>query len=76
MTGLARCRKAAKLSQIELAKILGVSQSAVAAWENGAAFPNASKLPTLAKVLECTIDDLFSPEEQESMMNTAAFAKG
>ena len=61
MKGLARCRKAAKMSQNELAVLLGVGQSAVAAWETGVAYPTADKLPIIAKALGCTIDDLFVP---------------
>ena len=59
MKGLAKCRKAAKLTQAELAALLNVGQSAIAAWESGAAYPNANKLPAIAEVLDCSIDDLF-----------------
>lgn len=59
MKGLAKCRKAAQLTQAELAAILNVGQSAIAAWERGAACPNANKLPIIAEALKCSIDDLF-----------------
>lgn len=59
MKGLARCRKAAKLSQTELASKIGVGQSAIAAWETGVAYPSADKLPAIASALSCTIDELF-----------------
>ena len=48
------------LTQEEIAKSLGVSQQAVAKWEMGEAKPQADKLPALAKLLGCTIDDLFN----------------
>ena len=59
MKGLAKCRKAAQLSQAELAAMLNVGQSAIAAWETGVAYPNANKLPLIAEALNCSIDDLF-----------------
>ena len=59
MKGLACCRKAAELSQKQLAASLGVGQSAIAAWETGAAYPSADKLPLIADTLGCTIDALF-----------------
>lgn len=52
-------RKAAKLTQSDVAKILKVERSTVAMWETGAAMPRADKLPALAKLYGCTIDDLF-----------------
>lgn len=52
-------RVAAGLSQLELANMLGLAQSAISAWENGTAHPAATKLPTLAKALNCTIDELY-----------------
>lgn len=61
MQGMKRLRKAAKMSQTELAAALGVGQSAVASWEAGLSYPTADKLPKIAETLGCTIDDLFSP---------------
>lgn len=52
------------ISQCELAKRLSVCQSTVAMWENGTNTPTADKLPQLAKILNCTIDDLFSDENK------------
>lgn len=55
-------RLAADLTQTQLAGILGVTQSQVAAWERGANYPNAQKLPALAKALGVTINDLYKSE--------------
>lgn len=52
-------RKAAGIKQVDLAKILGVGQPSLCAWESGKTQPTADKLPALAKALGCTIDDLF-----------------
>mgnify|MGYP002768173088 FL=1 len=55
-------RKAAGIKQVNLAKTLGVGQPSLCAWETGKAQPTADKLPTLAKALGCTIDDLFEKD--------------
>lgn len=52
-------REKRELKQEELANLILVDRSTVAKWENGDAYPRADKLPNLAKVLRCTIDDLF-----------------
>ena len=53
-------RRAKGLSQCNVGVALGVSQAAVALWESGKSIPRAEKLPEIAKVLGCTIDDLFA----------------
>lgn len=52
-------REQAGLSQMELAEKLNVGQSTIAMWENGTNAPRADKLPLLAKIFDCKIDDLF-----------------
>lgn len=54
-----RHRKAAGLTQVELAKAVGVVQSTVAEWERGTSAPLPHKLPLIADQLHCTIDQLF-----------------
>lgn len=56
---LKRLREIANLTQTELAEILCVSQGVVSFWEIGRNMPEASKLPSIARVLGCTVDDLF-----------------
>ena len=60
---IAALRKKAGLTQKTLAEALEVSDAAVAQWETGASMPVAAKLPRLACVLGCTIDDLFKEED-------------
>lgn len=60
MKGLSSARLAASFTQVQLADYLGVAQSTVAMWETGKAYPRADMLPTIAKVLGCTIDELFA----------------
>lgn len=57
-----KCRKKQGLTQVELAKKMGVAPSTIAQWETGARNPNIRQAPILAKVLECTLDDLFGKE--------------
>jgi len=52
-------RKASGLTQVELAKAVGVVQSTVAEWERGNSAPLPSKLPLIADQWHCTIDELF-----------------
>ena len=56
-------REKAGLTQQDLANELGVGQSAVAMWETQKSLPRTDKLPALAKILGCTIDELLKKEE-------------
>ena len=53
------------MSQFGLAHLLNVSQQAIAKWESGKSQPRADKLPEIAKVLGCTIDDLYRDTGQK-----------
>ena len=56
-------RKAAKLSQEELAAQVGVSRQAVSKWELGDATPEVDKLLLLARAFGVTTDELLSGDE-------------
>jgi transcriptional regulator with XRE-family HTH domain len=58
-----RLRKKAKLTQEQLAKLLGVTQGAVAQWENGLTHPAFNMLPRLAAALGVTVYELMGREE-------------
>lgn len=60
MKNLARLRKKIGMTQIELAKKMRVAQATVAMWETGASYPSADKLPVIAHLLNCTIDELYA----------------
>ena len=53
-------RKAANLTQRELAEKLGVSFQAVSKWENGDALPDVSLLLPLCDILNTTADKLLN----------------
>lgn len=59
MTNIKFLREKENLTQESISKCLGISQSTVAKWETGEAMPRSDKLPELAKILKCSIDDLF-----------------
>ena len=52
-------RKYRQMTQVELAKITGLSQGAVASIELGKRVPNMDTARRLALALKCDIDDLF-----------------
>lgn len=60
---IASRRKEFNLSQNDLAKMLGVDQTAVHNWETGKNMPRAKMLPRIAKILKCTVDELLSTDE-------------
>ena len=47
-------------TQREVAQALGVKESAVSKWERGIAKPRADKLPLIAKLYGCTIEELLA----------------
>ncbi len=53
-------------TQNEVAKILGVAPSAVSKWERGISKPRADKLPAIAKLYGCSIEELLSSDNNEA----------
>ena len=49
-------------TQREVAEILGVKESAVSKWERGVSKPRADRLPLLAKLYGCTIEELLADD--------------
>lgn len=47
-------------TQREVAAILGVKESAVSKWERGISKPRADRLPVLAKLYGCSIEELLA----------------
>ena len=60
MKVIQKMRLARGLTQAKLAEALVVDTSTVTKWETGEAKPRADKLPLLAKILGCSIDELFA----------------
>ena len=64
MLNLESLMKKRGLSQEKLAHAVGVTQGAVSQWVIGIAKPASDKLPKLAKVLGCSIDELYGREAE------------
>ena len=60
---IARMRKEKKMTQEELAKILGVTNKTVSRWENGNYMPDLSLLKPLSEVLGVSLNELLSGEK-------------
>lgn len=72
MKGLKSIRTKNELTQTELAKQLGVTQSTVAMWESGTVMPTGAMIPQIADVLGCTIDALYGREPPGPQADPAA----
>ncbi len=46
-------------TQEQVAQKMGVQRASVCRWETGVALPRADKLPKLAALLNCSIDELL-----------------
>lgn len=63
-------RKQKRLSQTELGKYIGVSQTTVTAWENGRAEPSSGYLSKLADYFNVTTDYLLGRSEKHKEDNS------
>ena len=57
-------RRKNNMTQVQLAEELGVSQSTVAGWETGGVYPRVDKLLAMAKLFNCTVDELIVAEKE------------
>lgn len=62
--GFKDARIKAGLSVAEVMAALNVSDAAVYQWESGKNTPKGKRLPELAKLYGCTVDDLLKEEEK------------
>ena len=49
---------------MQMADALGVARGRIAMWETGKSFPRAEMLSAIAKLLGCTLDDLYKGEKE------------
>ncbi len=54
-----------KISQDELAKLVGVSRQTINAIENNKYYPSLELGLKLSKILQCSVNELFSLDEEE-----------
>lgn len=59
---ISECRKKNNLTQMQLAEKLNITDRAISKWENGNCMPDSGIIPELCKILNITINELFSGE--------------
>lgn len=62
--GMCKMRKQSGLGQDAAAAKLGISRSTLSMWETGQSMPQTDKLPKIAALYGCTIDELFNGKEE------------
>ena len=63
--GFKKARQTAGLSVAQVMEALKVSDAAVYQWETGVTFPSSKRLPEIAKLYGCTVDELLSDNSTE-----------
>ena len=67
MSALKNAREAKALSQVALARLLGVDQSTVCLWECGKTFPRPDVAIRLANILGCSLDDIYRAKMESEL---------
>ena len=52
-------REKKKLSQEALAKLLNISRQSISKWEQGISYPSILYIVPLARILDCSLDNLL-----------------
>ena len=52
-------RKGKRMTQLELAEKMGVTDKAVSKWERDLSFPDINSIPKLAEIFEISVDELM-----------------
>ena len=60
---IADCRKKKKLTQMQLAEKLGITDKAISKWERGVAMPDTSIMLELCDILGISVNELLSGEK-------------
>lgn len=66
-------RKEKGVTQLDLARKMGVTDKAVSKWERDLSFPDVASLPKLAEELGCTVDELL--EVKSAAQNNTSRSK-
>ncbi len=70
---LAELRKARGISAVDIAAQAGVTRQAIYAIEAGTYMPNTAVALRLARVLDCSVEDLFALEQEERPTEMRSF---
>ena len=60
---IAKMRKEKKMTQEDLARLLGVTNKTISRWENGNYMPDLSLLKPLSEALDISLNELLSGEK-------------
>lgn len=60
---IAECRKEKKLTQLQLAEMLGITDKAISKWERGIALPDSSIMLDVCRILGISVNELLSGEK-------------
>ena len=70
-----KLRKDNRMTQVELAKQLGISRNAVNAWEMGTSKPNIDHIVKLAKIFKVTTDYLLMVDDSRHLIDISDLAE-
>lgn len=71
-TMISLLRKDKGMTQLELAKLLNVTDKAVSKWERDISCPDINSLPRLAEILEVSVDELMQSKNNLDRKNGSA----
>lgn len=66
-------RKKNRMTQEQLADMVGISFQAISKWENNIALPDITMLPKLARIFGISIDEFFSYHQEEIQKNIQSY---
>ena len=66
-------RKEKKIIQSELAEKLNVTDRAISKWENGICMPDSGIIAELCKILNITINDLFTCIAHKTLLKVGIY---
>ena len=64
--GMKECRLRAEMTVMDVAYIMGVSDTCVYMWEKGKTTPRPEKLLKLAQLYSCSVEDLLRKEDMSA----------
>lgn len=71
MNAIAKARVGANLTQLQVAREIGVVREAVSKWESGQSLPRSADLPRLAALYHCSIEELLEKPSAPPATETA-----
>ena len=72
---IADLRKAANMTQLDLASRLNYSDKAVSKWERGESLPDVATLKTIAEIFSVTVDYLLQEEHLQETIPVQQYSK-